>query len=328
MVTKLPHSSKRAKSITESIAYFIAKDMQPISVVQGQGFLHMAGCFEPRYQVPHRKTFMDRELPRLYEKTKTEVVAITHSCDSFALTTDCWSSRANQSYIGVTLHTITNDWELKSVTLENHELSESHTSENLAAALKDILAKWYLDESKLSCTTIDNAANIQKAVVDLLKWNGLGCFGHTINLCVKAGLKQCEVQTAISRCSRLVTYFRKSPHATSILTKKQEALYMKKHKLLQDIDTRWNSTFDMISRIIEQQASICAALLEQKRMDLLPKDNELTLLEEVVVVLKPFKDVTEQMSAQRYVTLSAIRPLLHHLFNDVLKSDTKSEFNL
>uniref|UniRef100_A0A1X7TIW1 HAT C-terminal dimerisation domain-containing protein n=1 Tax=Amphimedon queenslandica TaxID=400682 RepID=A0A1X7TIW1_AMPQE len=31
------------------------------------------------------------------------------------------------------------------------------------------------------------------------------------------------------------------------------------------------------------------------------------------------------MSAQRYVTVSAIKPLLHHLYNDVLKSDTKSE---
>ena len=124
---------------------------------------------------------------------------------------------------------------------------------------------------------------------------------------MKAGLKQRDVQTAISRSRLVVTYFRKSPHATSILTKKQEALDMKKHKLLQDIDTRWNSTFGVISRIIEQQASICAALLEQKRMDLLLKDNELTLLEEVVVVLKPFKDVTEQMSAQMYVTLSAIK---------------------
>ena len=65
----------------------------------------------------------------------------------------------------------------------------------------------------------------------------------------------------------------------------------------------------MISRV---QAPICAALLEQKRMDLLPKDEEFKLLEEIVVVLKPFKDVTEQMSAEKYVTISAIQPLLHH----------------
>ena len=82
---------------------------------------------------------------------------------------------------------------------------------------------------------------------------------------------------------------------------------MKKHKLLQDIETRWNSTFDMISCVNEQQAPICATLLKQKRMDVLPKDNELTLLEEVISLLKLFKDVTEQMSAQRYSATPLIR---------------------
>ena len=75
----------------------------------------------------------------------------------------------------------------------------------------------------------------------------------------------------------------------------------------------------MVSRVIEQQAPICATLLDQKRIDLLPKDSEFKLLEELIVVLKHFKDVTEQMSAQKYVTISAVRPLLHYLLNDVLK---------
>lgn len=42
---------------------------------------------------------------------------------------------------------------------------------------------------------------------------------------------------------------------------------------------------------------ICATLVELKSMDLLPKDDELRLFEEVMVVLKPFKDVTVQVSA-------------------------------
>ena len=36
-------------------------------------------------------------------------------------------------------------------------------------------------------------------------------------------------------------------------------------------------------------------------------------------VLKPFKDVTVQVSAEKYVTISAIRPLLHHLTENALK---------
>ena len=319
MLTKLPASSKRARELTAAVAYFIGKDMQPISVVQGIGFQDMVRHFEPRYQIPHRTTFMGRELPHLFQKTKEKVTAITSAADNFALTTDCWTSRANEVYTGVTFHTITCDWDLHHVTLENEELAEAHTADNLAEALKDVLDRWNLDSSNLSAITTDNASNIQKAVVDILHWKSLGCFGHTVNLCVKAGLKQQQVHTAVSRCARLVSYFRKSSRATHILTEKQEALGVKKHKLLQDVETRWNSTFDMVSRVIEQQAPICATLLDQKRMDLLPKDSEFKLLEELIVVLKPFKDVTEQMSAQKYVTISAVRPLLHYLLNDVLK---------
>ena len=69
-ITKLPSTSKKAKQLTDAVGYFIAKDMQPISVVQGSRFKHMLYCLEPRYQVLHRKTFMERVIPDLYKKSK------------------------------------------------------------------------------------------------------------------------------------------------------------------------------------------------------------------------------------------------------------------
>ena len=185
-LTSLHTSSKRAKELTDAVGYFIAKDMQPISVVQGTGFQYMLKRLEPRYQVPHRKTFMERVLPDLYVKVKEMVTSITAAADCYAITTDCWTSRANEAYIGVTFHTITVEWQLQHFVLENEELSEQHTAENIAEALESVLQRWNFDSSKLSGTTVDNAANVQKAVVDILCWKCLGCFGHTINLCVKA----------------------------------------------------------------------------------------------------------------------------------------------
>ena len=264
MAVKLPASSQRAKELNGAVAYFIAKDMQPVSVVEGKGFQHMVSCFEPRYQLPHRTTFMSREIPILFTKTRDNVMAVTSAADSFALTTNCWTSRANEAYVGVTFHTISSEWELEHVSLENQELPEAHTAENLAQALMIVLEKWKFDSCKLSGITVNNASNIQKARIDILHWKCLGCFGHT-NLCIKEGLKQPQVHTAVAQCSRLVTYFRKSSRATHILGVKQEALGTKKHKLLQDVNTRWNSTLDMISQVLEQQGPICATLVEQKR---------------------------------------------------------------
>ncbi len=75
----------------------------------------------------------------------------------------------------------------------------------------------------------------------------------------------------------------------------------------------------MIQRILEQQSPICSTLLELKRLDLLPKDEEFDVLEELVSVLQPFKEVTAQVSAEVYVTSSSVHPLLGHLTESALK---------
>ena len=165
------------------------------------------------------------------------------------ITADCWTSRANEAYMGVTFHTISEDWELLRFTLQNKALPDQHNAEKLEALLTS-LQQWNLDPGLLSCATVDNAANIQQAVTDVLLWECLGCFGHTINLCVKAGLKVSQIATAIARCSRLVKFFRKSSRAAHILSEKQEALGINQNKLIQDVNTRWNSTHDMVQHVL------------------------------------------------------------------------------
>ena len=56
-LTPLPHSSSRWKALTNSVGYFLAKDLQPLSIANNQGFLHMLKVFEPRYTPPDRTTF-------------------------------------------------------------------------------------------------------------------------------------------------------------------------------------------------------------------------------------------------------------------------------
>ena len=71
-----------------------------------------------------------------------------------------------------------------------------------------------------------------------------------------------------AKCARVVSFFRRSSKAKYVLTEKQKALGLPEHALLQDVCTQWNSTFDMMGRLLEQQAAVCAAVIELKRMDL------------------------------------------------------------
>jgi len=102
--------------------------------------------------------------------------------------------------LGITIHFVTNKFHLKSYALTNKELPVSHNAENLAAALKKVLEEWGLTQNNVGCVTTDNAAKIDNAVSDILGWPDLGCFGHALNLAIKAGLKIGQVKDAIARC--------------------------------------------------------------------------------------------------------------------------------
>ena len=55
-MVKFPASSERAKTLMHGVAEFIAKDLRPISVVDGVGFLNLIHLAEPQYVVPCHAT--------------------------------------------------------------------------------------------------------------------------------------------------------------------------------------------------------------------------------------------------------------------------------
>uniref|UniRef100_A0A672RIU4 BED-type domain-containing protein n=1 Tax=Sinocyclocheilus grahami TaxID=75366 RepID=A0A672RIU4_SINGR len=83
------------------------------------------------------------------------------------------------------------------------------------------------------------------------------------------------------------------------------------HKLIHDEPTRWNSSYDMVERFLEQQQVVCAVLAEdRKKWYLMPKDSDITVLETVNAVLEPLSTFTDALSGEKHTTLSSVLPLL------------------
>ena len=74
----------------------------------------------------------------------------------FSATTDMWTSAANDSYMTITIHFISSDWELNSFCLETVPLFTDHTGQNIADAILDILENWNLSRDNLVATTTDS----------------------------------------------------------------------------------------------------------------------------------------------------------------------------
>lgn len=86
-----------ASKITEAIGIYIAS-MRPYAVVEEPGFKDLVKVLEPRYSGPsHARAEVEHEL---------------FTAQAVALTTDGWISRSTESYLTITAHFITSEWEM------------------------------------------------------------------------------------------------------------------------------------------------------------------------------------------------------------------------
>ncbi|KAJ8930409.1 hypothetical protein NQ314_016804 [Rhamnusium bicolor] len=187
-------------------------------------------------------TLIPLEYEMCVEAAKEEIKNVV----SVYLTTDCWTSKKNESFMAVTGHFIDKNFKMKSILLDCDILDASHIALNLATRLKETVQEWDL-ENKIILTVSDNASNIKSAISTELGWKFFGCFAHTLNLTVQDAL--ILVLPIIDKVKTIVSHFKRSTIANSKLMQfqKQSGIDIPK-KLIQDVSTRWNSTFYMLQR--------------------------------------------------------------------------------
>ena len=84
---KFSAGSKRSLNITDGLVEFISKDMMPISIVEGNGFINFLKILEPQYSLPSRKTITKR-LEDKYDLIRASVQMKLDSMPAAALTLD------------------------------------------------------------------------------------------------------------------------------------------------------------------------------------------------------------------------------------------------
>ena len=80
----------------------------------------------------------------------------------------------------------------------------------------------------------------------------------------------------------------------------------------------------MISRVLEQEKALHQVLsMDRKTAHLVPTWQDLEVLESINKALVPLADFTDIFSGEKYVTFSALIPLLKHIIDDVLCEDNE-----
>ncbi|KZS13406.1 Uncharacterized protein APZ42_021473 [Daphnia magna] len=315
------------KAILRALVLFLVRGMHPLSMVEDEHFRAFVKAIDPRITLPCRKTLTHSLLPEMYAEAKAKLVTELSLANHIALTADCWTSLTNASYMTVTAHFINDQLKMVSRVLSTLVLEVSHTSENIAAHLKSVIADWDVPEDKISGIVTDNASNFKRAIANILKWKHIPCFAHTLSLAVKDPIHDNrEFSVILNKCRNIVTFFHHSGPAT---LKLNQLCSGRKSRLQQEVPVRWNSTLIMIQSLLALQEPVTDTLKVMDKRDLLLDDWEWETLAGAKALLKPFDILTQDKSSQYYPSISKVLPSIrllqehlteirNHELNDVL----------
>ncbi|XP_010677727.1 zinc finger BED domain-containing protein RICESLEEPER 2-like [Beta vulgaris subsp. vulgaris] len=247
-------------SIRKALSFMVIVDELPFKFVEGVGFRQICNVMEPRFHVPSRITVAkDCYQTYLIEKRKLKNV-LKHCNSRVSLTTDSWTSIQQINYMCLTVHFIDNNWKLQKRIL-NFCLISSHKGEEIGKEVEKCLLDWELE--KVFCITVDNASSNDTAIGYLRRKNNhwksrflkgrylhMRCVAHIINLVVSDGLK--TMNESVNRVRHAVRFIKQSP-ARLLRFKKcvSEEKINTKRLLCLDVPTRWNSTYLMLSAVID-----------------------------------------------------------------------------
>ncbi|XP_011880238.1 PREDICTED: zinc finger BED domain-containing protein 1-like [Vollenhovia emeryi] len=310
----------KAAEFTNNLIFMIAKDNLPLATVEKEGFKTFMKVVAPLYKIPSRKTMtslIEEKYEFLSSMIKTQISDITNLC----LTTDIWTDTLNtKSFLGLTAHYISKET-YKSVTIGVSELNDRHTSENIKMWLLNILCEWNINIENVVVVVSDNAANIKKAITEAFGTEKhLPRFAHTLNLIPAIIIKDdATVSEFCKKIKNIVTYFKHSVVAADELRTQSNL------KLIQSVETRWNSTYDMLDRFIELADKVSTILLKHPTAPIMLTASELQAGKEFIQLLKPFDEATKIVSGEQYLTGSKVIPIVNTLKNklDMLTPSTE-----
>ena len=296
---KLPQNSAKAQGITRVIAEEIILDEEPLSLVSKVGFRRTIEHLEPRYNMPSRHYIVEKTIPQIHKDVKGYIAKQVESANALSFTTDISScDHRPLSLLSLTAHWIGPDFTPKRAVLHAREFRGSHTANAITDAMQNMLCAWKIDKNKVHVILRDNAANMKKAM-DQLGVPSLGCVAHLLQLVVHQGLlAQRAVSNAIANGRKIVTHFKYSPKAYSELEDVEEELNIEPKRLQQDVQTRWSSTKMMIDSLLHAKRALQAyASDSNSNLPATITGNQWSLLEKTATVLKPFQELTAEVSA-------------------------------
>ena len=144
----------------------LVTDIRPLHMVENEGFISL---LELRYTMVSCKHIQNTRtlLQQLFNTTQSKIKSLLTSATTCNVALDIWSSRKMQSFLGITCHSLTDAFEMKSLLLSCSRLVGHHTGEHIVSEFEDVVLTFNISQ-KISkvISESDNASNMKKGFND------------------------------------------------------------------------------------------------------------------------------------------------------------------
>jgi hypothetical protein len=293
----------------DAVVDFIIRTGQPLSLIDNPKFIKMLSMFDNKFRLPSRNTDI---IDNKFNQFQTHIIEQLKKVDFCSITTNGWSSNSNQSFMGVTVHFVDQNFVFKSYQIALKFTPESHTSEYLKRELEEVFFKYGI-QTKVFSGSSDTANNIKHTLNDLMpQLIYVPCFCHVLNLIVKDVVFDdvSSVSNLLSKCRRLVGAFRHSNVLSEKLKSYQSKNNLPVKKLKQEVVTRCNSSYLMSQSIIDTYQAVFFVCNNNDDTEYLFSSDEYELIKKLVSFLEPMYYLTNQLSNEKFPPCSLVIPAI------------------
>uniref|UniRef100_A0A3P8T7U5 Zinc finger, BED-type containing 4 n=1 Tax=Amphiprion percula TaxID=161767 RepID=A0A3P8T7U5_AMPPE len=310
-----------AKKITKLLAEMLALDLQPSALVENAGLNRLLEYLQPQYSLPSSSFFTSTAIPDMYERVKD--VVLTHLKEAEGgvvhFTTSIWVSSQTREYLTLTAHWAAYESSVRpqgqdfhcSALLNVSQIDCDHDMHDIPKQLEYLWDSWITSSGLRKGFTVTDNNTISNTLED----HGhvtMQCFGHTIDLIVSEAIKsQRLVQNLLSIARKICERVHRSAKAKEKLAELQRVHQLPENQLIQDVPSKWVTSFFMLERLVEQKIAIDEMSIECNFREIISCDQWEVMLS-VCNALKPFEVACREMS-NRTATLGQVIPLIHIL---------------
>ena len=316
------------------LTLWLLEDMRPFLTVEGTGFKKLINTINSNIKLPSSDTIareaaiVDEALQKMLKKliprrvgySNTEEIPTDAPFSLLSFTLDSWTSFVGKPYLGLTMHYITEDFEMKSHAMALRYFPPPHTASVFAEKFDQILDEYGIDSGIILSVTTDSASVMRRMMED----KGVPhtrCISHCINLAMQTDTFDKEdFKKFIEYPAKLAKFF--PPIASSrnhIVNEKAIELNKEKDnvKAVQTVVTRWNSIYHMLEA--HQRRFPIISSLSGKDLDIAPKkkarafDDIVTkcwqqrdLHDEILKIMEPIAKWTTLLQSSTLPTISLV----------------------